>query len=325
MGILSLYCENRPEFVSGLLADRIGTVAAAFWWDSLVIIAFIIPIFLFAVPPLATKLKELAVQIYSSIEFRKSEIVAGQGSIIATGDGGINISIIEQDGPWKKTSKIIYREINSGGMRGSEEESFLTNPSGNEVKLNVWVMWDDSSWRSNGTTVNNEENLDRFLTGSHFRRELEENYAIICLGLVSNKMSDAMRDTEPDERENKFGTLSDQRAFSLCQKLAAKAKALNSNPKFVALGLGYSKIHTSDKVVENRQRSVVILGVSSTEERPIEKSSVDGIIQFVLEDKQITDFQPHQYSRIIEQRPICWSSLEQGEYLPLNSDCETEQ
>jgi len=190
-----------------------------------------------------------------------------------------------------------------------------------DAEVEVWVLWRDGSWKSDEVKINSPHKVEEFFRSSRLQQSLKTEQVIGCVGLASNKMNTRLRSSGEDERDKVLGNLADRRAFELCRMLADATKDLPKGPRFVGIGAGYNTEQPATNADELKQRALVFLAVRSTSGKPLEKSDVNEIIAQIFTGSSMVDFQPAQYSRVSQGRPLCWVSIEQGVISPRGSDC----
>lgn len=217
------------------------------------------------------------------------------------------------------TYKLLVEGPNED-IQASVEEVKLDTPEGRRANIKVYVLWQEASWKPREATFNNETKLRAFLASSLLQEAMGTAHVLGCVGLASNEMQPELRAASSDRKEEVLGELSDRRAFQLCRLLAENARHMNQNSRFVGIGLGYHTEPPSSRSDDLRQRAVVIVRINATSGPPFDKQGIENIVRGLIEQTSLLEFKPQAYSRLNENRPICWVQIETGIFKP---DCKS--
>ena len=196
--------------------------------------------------------------------------------------------------------------IQVGGDLSVTEQAYkLTNDTGGEIEINVYLLFNSAAWSSGSsskliTYKDKEVTLDDFLEGEKFASHLNTFQAIVCLGLASGKGSTFRN----------LG-LADERAVHLCGIVSRKVATIKKDIAVYGLPLGYNK---NAGVKERAQRSIVILGVQSASGTLTKEAEQRRVIACALKENLVNEFKFSDYSELAPGKLLRYIKINRGTY-----------
>lgn len=202
------------------------------------------------------------------------------------------------------------------GVSAAAYKGSVTTQEGLEADVEVHVLWQEGAWHF-GRVAYNRNKLLEYLRSPTYQSSLRGAHAIMCVGLASN-WADVRGESSVTSlstgRQFEVEETSDYRAFSLCKTVAQEAGTGGLRPLFAGFGLGFHVDKAPNKSEDRKQRSMVLLHVTTDPRRELRGPDLQSVLVEVMKTEEIEEFDGQRYSRVVGNKPICWSETFHGTF-----------